>query len=89
MCLCPLEFAGLSLHLEILVAFRPAELEDFGIISNEGDTFGWVDRARAEVARLDPSKKSVFVESRALLEVQVPHGVVWWCPFGLNTVQFL
>lgn len=53
MCLCPLQFAGLSLHLEILVAFGAAKAEEFGIVADEGDAFGGVDGTRAEVARFD------------------------------------
>ena len=56
MCLGPFEFAGLALHFEVLVAFRAAEAEDFGIVADECDTLRWVDRARAEMARFDPAK---------------------------------
>ena len=62
--LSPLEFAGLSLHLEVLVAFRAAEPEDFGVIADESDAFGGVDRARAEMTGLDPREVSVWRERR-------------------------
>jgi hypothetical protein len=50
----PLEFARLSLHFEVLVAFRAAETENFGIIADEGYSFGGVHGPRAQVARFDP-----------------------------------
>jgi hypothetical protein len=55
-CLSPFEFAGLALHLEVLVAFRAAEAEDFGIVADERDTLRRVDRTRAEMTRFDPAK---------------------------------
>ena len=51
---CPLEFAGLALHLEVLVAFGAAEAEDFGVVAYKGDALGGVDRAGAEVAGFNP-----------------------------------
>jgi hypothetical protein len=56
----PLEFAGLALHLEVLVAFGAAEFEHFGVVADEGDAFGGVDWAGAEVACLDPGMVSTW-----------------------------
>lgn len=44
----------MTLHFEVLVAFGTAEAEDFGVVTDEGDSFGWVDRTGAEMARFDP-----------------------------------
>ncbi len=44
----------MTLHFEVLVAFGPAETEEFGVVADEGDSFGWVDRAGAEMACFDP-----------------------------------
>ena len=40
-------------HLEIFVAFTPAEVEDAGIIAHEGDTVTGVHATTAEPALLD------------------------------------
>ena len=50
----PFEFARLPLHLEVLVAFRAAEAESARVVAHEGDAFGGVDGARAQVAGFDP-----------------------------------
>ncbi len=57
----PFEFARLSLHLEVLVAFRAAEAEEFGVIAHKGDAFRGVDWAGAEVACFDPVVQVSFV----------------------------
>jgi hypothetical protein len=44
----------LTLHFEILVAFGAAKAEQFGVVADEGDSFGWVDGSRAEMACFDP-----------------------------------
>lgn len=54
MSLGPLELARLALHLKVLMAFRTAEAEGTSVIANEGNAFGGVDRAGAEVAGFDP-----------------------------------
>ena len=50
----PFQFARLPLHLEVLVAFGAAEAEGARVVAHEGDAFGRVDRAGAEVACFDP-----------------------------------
>jgi hypothetical protein len=62
----------LSLHLEVLVAFGAAEAEHFGIVADEGDAFGRVDGARAEMTRLDPISISYYP---IVLEWR---GTSWW-----------
>ena len=36
------------------MAFAAAEFEDFGVVADEGDAFGGVCWARAEITRFDP-----------------------------------
>ena len=51
---CPANLSRIALQLEVLVAFRLAELEHFGIVTNECDPLAWVARSRAEEAVFDP-----------------------------------
>jgi len=43
----------------LLATAVPAEPEEFGIVADEGDAFGWVAWLRAEVARFDSGEQSV------------------------------
>lgn len=54
MCLCPLQFSRLSLHLEVFVAFGAAEAEYASVIADERDAFGGVYRSRAEMTSFNP-----------------------------------
>lgn len=49
----PFHFSWVVLGLEVLVAFWPAEPEDFAVISDESHAVAWVDGGRAEVTLLD------------------------------------
>jgi len=69
----PLEFTGLSLHLEVLVAFGAAESEDFCIVANECYSFGRVHWARAQMACFDPKFIS-YQDRENGNEITVPHG---------------
>jgi hypothetical protein len=55
----------LALHLEVFVAFGAAEAEDFGVVADEGDALGRVDRARAEVAGFDPGMCQFVLKSKS------------------------
>lgn len=51
--LCPGELAGVSLHLEVLVALGAAKAKLFCIVANECDALAWVGGPATEVASLD------------------------------------
>ncbi|CAH0367709.1 unnamed protein product, partial [Pelagomonas calceolata] len=50
----PADFPRVALQIKVLVAFRAAEVEHFGVVARERDAVAGVDRARAEVAFADP-----------------------------------
>ena len=68
----PFQFAWLSLHFEVLVAFRAAEAEDLGVVADEGDAFGWVYGSRAKMAGFDP-KYILTGQNAATKTNTIPH----------------
>jgi hypothetical protein len=55
----------LALHLEVFVAFGAAEAEDFGVVADEGDALGRVDRAGTQVAGFDPGMCQFVLKSKS------------------------
>ena len=62
MCLCPFQFARLSLHLEVFVTFGAAEAKCSSIVAHECNAFGRVDGSGAEVASFDSGNVNFTVE---------------------------
>lgn len=74
----PRQLAGLSFHLEVLVAFGTAETKDPGVIAHEGDALGRINGSRAEMARFDSvseqrSRQSIRQHRTVDNEEDIPH----------------
>jgi hypothetical protein len=54
----PLQFARVTLHFEVFVAFGATEAELFGVVADEGYAFRWVAGLGAEVAGFDSVRSS-------------------------------
>lgn len=62
MCLGPLEFSWLSLHFEVLVAFRAAKSKCSSIVADECDTFGGIYRSGAQMTCFNPASQCQKVQ---------------------------
>ena len=73
----PGEFARVSLHFEVFVAFGAAETEGAGVVADEEDAFGGVAGGGAEVAGFDAGGNEISVAGQGrMLERRdcLPHG---------------
>ena len=78
MSLGPLQLAGLTLHLEVLVAFGPTEAELSGIVADECDSLTRECRAGTEVTGFNTvDKKYISIVDSILIIINgqnLPHG---------------
>ena len=59
----PFDLTGISFHLKVLVAFRPAEFEDFAIIADEGNSVPRKNITGAEITLFNPHLLTILTKS--------------------------
>ena len=64
-CFSPLNFSGIALHLEVFVAFRPTESEDFAIVADEGNSVPRKNITGAEISLFNPHLLIIITKSVA------------------------
>ena len=62
-CFSPLNFTRIALHLEVFVAFRPTESEDFAIIADKGNSMPRKNVTGAEITLFNPHLLIIITKS--------------------------